>query len=96
MRELCPFNVHSPNGIWPILCQSMAILAKLLDVMEFKFVLPIIYINFNIQTNFEVNRTQIGHFVPKNHKNGHISKPHFAQMSFTKKPTTRTFFNKFV
>ena len=27
------------SGIWPILCQLMAILAKLLD-MDFKFVLP--------------------------------------------------------
>ena len=33
--------------IWPILCQFMAILAKLLD-MDFKFVLPSIYINFDI------------------------------------------------
>ena len=53
------------NGIWPILCQLMAILAKLLD-MDFKFVFPIIYINFDIQTNFEVNQTQIGHSIPKN------------------------------
>ena len=43
------------SGIWPILCQSMAILAKLLD-MDFKF-LPVIYINFDIQTDFEVNQT---------------------------------------
>ena len=42
------------SGIWPILCQLMAILAKLLD-MDFKFVLPSININFDIQTNFEVN-----------------------------------------
>ena len=48
------------SGIWPILCQLMAILAKLLD-MDFKFVLPIIYINFDIQTN----QTQIGHSIPK-------------------------------
>ena len=41
------------SDIWPILCQLMAILAKLLD-MDFKFVLPYIYINFDIQTNFEV------------------------------------------
>ena len=30
------------------------------------------------------------------HYNGHISKPHFAQVSFTKKPTPPTFFNEFV
>ena len=39
--------------IWPILCQLMTIL-------------PVIYINNDIQTNFEVNQTQIGHYVPKN------------------------------
>ena len=46
------------SSIWPIFCQLMAILAKLLD-MVFKFVLPSIYSNFDIQTNFEVNQTQI-------------------------------------
>ena len=69
------------SGIWPILCQLMAILAKLLD-MDFKIVLPCIYINFDIPTNFEVNQTQIRHSIPKNtpknHQSGHISKPHFA------------------
>ena len=29
--------------------------------MDFKIVLPSIYINFDIQTKFEVNQTQIGH-----------------------------------
>ena len=42
------------SGIWPIFCQLMAILAKLLD-MDFKFVLPSIYSNFGLQTNFKVN-----------------------------------------
>ena len=42
----------------------MAILAKLLD-MDFKFFLPSIYINVDIQTNFEVNKTQISHAIPK-------------------------------
>ena len=42
------------SGIWPILCQLMAILAKLLD-MDFKFVLSLIYTDLDIQTNFEVN-----------------------------------------
>ena len=53
------------SGIWPILCQLMAILAKLLD-MDFKFVLPIIYINFDIQTSFKVNQIQIAHSITKN------------------------------
>ena len=50
--------------------QLMAILAKLLDI-DFKFVLPVIYINFDIQTNFEVNQTQIGHSIPKNTPKNH-------------------------
>ena len=40
----------------------MAILAKLLDT-DFKFVLPCIHINFDIQTNFKVNQTQIGPYL---------------------------------
>ena len=31
--------------------------------MNFKFVLPFININFDIQTKFEVNQTQIGHSI---------------------------------
>ena len=58
------------SSILPIFCQLMAILAKLLD-MDFKFVLPSIYSNFDIQNNFEVNQTQIIHSIsintPKNH-----------------------------
>ena len=50
------------SGIWPILCQF---LAKLLD-MEFKFVLPSIYIKFDIHINFEVNQTQSSHSISKN------------------------------
>ena len=68
--------------------------------MNFKFVLPLIYINFDILTKFGVNQTQIGYSIPKKtpktHQSGHISKPHFAQVSFTKKPTPPTFFNEFV
>ena len=32
--------------------------------IDFKFVLPPIYINFDVQTNFKVNQTQIVHAVP--------------------------------
>ena len=31
--------------------------------MDFKLVLPGIYINFDIQTKFEVNQTQIGYSI---------------------------------
>ena len=33
--------------------------------MDFKFALPIIYIHFDLQNDFEVNQTQIGHSIPK-------------------------------
>ena len=33
--------------------------------MNFKFVLPLIYINFDILTKFEVNQIQIGHSILK-------------------------------
>ena len=67
--------------------------------INFKFVLPNIYINFDIQTKFEVNQTQTSHSIPKKtpktHQSGHISRPHFAQVSFTKKPTPPKFFIEF-
>ena len=36
-----------------------------------RFVLPSIYINFDIQTNFEVNQTQISHSILKNTPKSH-------------------------
>ena len=52
-------------------------------------------LSIDTQTNSEVNQTQISHSIPTNtpkyHQNGHISKPHFAQVSFTKKPTPTPF-----
>ena len=58
-------------GIWPIWCQLMAILGTLVD-MDFKFGLLSSYINFDIQTNFE-----IGHSIPK-----HTPKPGFVFLDF--------------
>ena len=69
--EFCYYKKKKcQSGIWPILCQLMAILAKLLD-MDFKFVLPGIYINFDIKTKFEVNQTQRSHSIPKNTPKNH-------------------------
>ena len=100
MAKLWPWEARAPKWRWPILGHKMAILATFFWDMNFKFVLPIIYINFDIQTTFWVNQTQIGYSIPKKtpktHQSGHISKPHFAQVSFTKKPTPPTFFNEFV
>ena len=64
------------SGIWPILCQLMAILANLLD-MNFKFVFRRIYINFDIQTKFEVNQTKIGHYILRNTPKNHFGKKYF-------------------
>ena len=58
------------SGIWPIFCQLMAILAKLLH-MDFKFVLPSIYSNFGLQTNLKSIRLKLSILspisTPKNH-----------------------------
>ena len=56
--------------------------------MGFKFVLPIIYTNIKGKTQLKVNWP---HWFPKNHKNGHISKRHFGEVSITKIPTPPTF-----
>ena len=54
MTELCQFYVpiygHFGQMIWD---------------MNLIFLLPLIYINFNIQTKFEANQTNIGCFIPK-------------------------------
>ena len=61
---------------------------------------PSLLVNCYLEIKFEVNQTKIGHNIlqntPKTLQSGHISKPHFAQVSFTKKPTPPTFFNTFV
>ena len=64
------------SGIWPILCQLMAILANLLD-MHFKFVF-----NFDTQTNFEVNQTQISVFILLVKGGGGVQAFHFGKNDF--------------
>ena len=82
----------------PIYCSCAKVASGKFVNMDFKFVFPSIYINFDTQTNFEVNQTQISHSIPKNtpknHQSGHISKPHFAQVSFIKKSSPPTFQNQ--
>ena len=80
MTELCQFNVHAPK--WqlayfvPINCHFGQIFCD----MGFTFVLPIIYINFDIQTNFEVNPSQLDPNWPF-----YLKQSLNAQASFTKK-----------
>ena len=59
----------------------MAILAKFLD-MDFKFLLPGVYSNFDIQTNFEVNQTQIIHSIPIKGGGGGGFTDYFVKLDF--------------
>ena len=66
MTELCQFNVLPKSGIWSILCQLMVILAKCFDIYELLICFAHHLHDFDIQTKFEVNWTQIGHSIPPN------------------------------
>ena len=52
-----------------------------------------IYINFDIQTKFEVDHTKIGHSILQKLTKVDISQNPFWQVSFTIKPTSPTFFD---
>ena len=49
------------SGIWPILCQLMAILAKCVEIWTSN----LFYIDFDMKTKFEVHQTKIGHSIHK-------------------------------
>ena len=68
MAELFLFNVHAPKWHLAYFVPIDGHFGQMFWDMDFTFILPIIYINFNIQTNFEVNRTQISYIIPKNLK----------------------------
>ena len=65
--------------LWPFKANNWSFWPHFLDYMDFKFVLPLICINIDGQTNLKVNQTQISHFIQlklnplKMYKNGHIS-----------------------
>ena len=65
MTKLCPFNAHVPK--WH-LAYFVPIDGHFGQIVRYglQFFLPDIYINFDIKTNFKVNQTQVGHFIPKN------------------------------
>ena len=63
--KLWPFNVHAPKWHMAYFVPIDGHFEKLVD-KDFRFVLPGSYLNFDIQTNFEVNQTEIGHSIPKN------------------------------
>ena len=66
MTELFQFNVQAAK--WH-LAYFVPIDGQIFWDMDFKFVLPLIYINFDIKTNFELNWTQIDHFIHTNLQN---------------------------
>ena len=71
----------------PILGRKLAILATFLRYMDFKFVLYIVYIDITWgKPSWKSFWPKLTILASKKHKNGHISKPHFAQVSITKKP----------
>ena len=67
MTELWQFYVHAAKWHLAYLLPIDGHFGQMFSDMDFKFVLPIIQINLDIQTNFKVNRTQSGHFLLKNH-----------------------------
>ena len=87
MTELCGINILAQKWHLTYFVPIDGHFGQMFCDMNFKFVLPFIYINFDIQTKFEVNQTKIGHYIlqntPKTHQGSQISKPHFAQVLFT-------------
>ena len=73
MTELCPFNVLAQKWHLTYFVPIYGYFGQIFWDMNFKFVLLRIYINFDIQTKFEVNQTQIGHSIPKNTPKTHQS-----------------------
>ena len=70
------------SGIWPIWTLNLFCPA---------FTLTLIY-----KPILKSIRPKLAILSPKNHYNGHISKPHFAKVSIIKKPTPPKFFNKII
>ena len=60
----CPFNVLAQKWHMAYFVPIDGHFGQILCDMNFKFVLPIIYIIFNIQPKFEVTQTHIGHSIP--------------------------------
>ena len=65
MTELCPINVLAQKWHLTYFVPIDGHFGQMFLDMNFKFVLPHININFDIQTKFEVNQTQIGHSISK-------------------------------
>ena len=62
MIKLCHLKLAQkwrPGLFW---LYKLVILATLKNI-DFQFVLPIVCINIDGQTNLQVNQTQIGHFI---------------------------------
>ena len=87
-----PIKIWGKSGVLAYLGPKISHFGHIFEI----FVLPFISNDIKGPTKLEVNRTQIDHFSLKKHKNSHISKSHFAEVSITKKPNPPTFFHEFV
>ena len=65
MTELCSINVLAQKWLLAYFVPSDGHFGQTFLDMNFKFVLPIININVDIQSKFKVNQTQISHSIPK-------------------------------
>ena len=59
MTEPCQFNVLAQKWHLAYFVPIDGYFGQMFSDLNFKFVLPIMYINFDIQTKFEVNQTQL-------------------------------------
>ena len=71
MTELRPLEGVAPKWQLAYFGPRIGYYGHIFWDMDFKFVLPIIYINIDIQTKLEVNWTWIGHFSPQKPPKNH-------------------------
>ena len=71
MTEIFPLEGHAPKWQLAYSRPKVGYVAQMFWDKDFKFVLPIIYINIDIQTKLEVNWTWIGHLSPQKPPKNH-------------------------
>ena len=89
MTELCPYNVLAQKWHLTYFVPIDGHFGQMFWDMNFKFVLTLIY-----KPSLKAIRPKLAILsqkTPKTHQSGQISKPHFAQVSFTKS-LNRSFF----
>ena len=97
MAKLWPWEARAAKWRYPILGHKTAILATFFEIWTSNLFCPAFTLTLIYKPSLKSIRPKLAILSPKKtHQSGHISKPHFAQVSFTKKPTPPTFFNEFV